>query len=41
MDKKKQSKHDADYDRWGSAPGAIRVVKAKPKPKKSGRARKK
>ncbi len=28
------SPHDADYDRWGTAPGSIRVVKA-PKSKTS------
>ena len=32
---KKQENHDADYDRWGSAPGAIKVIK----PKKKGTAK--
>lgn len=36
MDKKKQANHDADYDRWGSAPGSIRITKKKAaKPKKT------
>ena len=31
MATKKQTNHDADYDRWGSAPGSIQITK---KPKK-------
>ena len=26
---KKKENHDADYDRWGSAPGAIKITKPK------------
>jgi len=25
----KKNNYDADYDRWGAAPGAIKVTKAK------------
>ena len=30
---KKKDTHDEDYDRWGSAPGAIKITK---KPTKKG-----
>ena len=30
----KKPNHDADYDRWGSSPGAIRITKPPKKDKK-------
>ena len=29
MATKNKNNHDADYDRWGAAPGAIKVAKPK------------
>ena len=33
----KKNQHDADYDRWGSAPGSIRIEKPKKTQKKTTR----
>ena len=33
----KKENHDADYDRWGSAPGAIKVTKKPAKKAKTGK----